>query len=704
MSFRRVSLALLIPLTLVVVVPIGSGTAQAAATAPTTYAGSTVPNSVSEPTRDKPQSKIWYAGGTWWAVMATSTDGQVRIHRLDADHKWRSTGVLVDSRVNSTADVLWTGDELLVASRLSDGIGVRVSRFAFNAQSGTWSLSAGPTTLGTGSVDSVTIAEDTVGRVWVAYLRNKRIYVQGTTSNSVGSWGSATEVSAATGQVYSADVASIVSFGDKVGVMWSDQVDQRFYFAVHNDAAPVSQWAVETAWSGAKVADNHISLRSIPGDDRVFAAVKTSKDNLGSSQTLLAGLVRSPTGGWTVDPFGTVGDGWTRPVLSLDTVNQTAYVFMSSATGGGRILYKTSPIASTLNFSNSASTFLSSGSLKINNSTTAKQPVTSGSGMVVLASTVHRYFHGELGIAGAPDQTQPSIPLGLSASNVTSNSVQLSWQASTDNAAVAGYEVYRNGGLVGSPTTPSFLNTGLAASTQYDYTVKAVDTSGNVSGLSDPLMVTTNAGTSGTIEFRGATSGDNGVGGTSLTLPVPAATMPGDVMVAGLAVRGQPTLTPPAGWDLVRLDPRGTTMEQAVYTKVAGGSEPSSYSWTIAASRVAVGAISTYSGVSTTDPVSASSGQVSDASIQITAPSVDVGVDGSTVVGVFGINRLTTMAPPDGMGERSEHSCIATAPYFASIEMADLAWAPAGPTGAQSATAGTSGINIGQLVVLRPLA
>lgn len=704
MSLRRAFLALLVPFSLVVAVPMGSGVAQAAPAVPTTYAGSTVPNAVSQPTRDKPQSKIWFAGGAWWAVMASSTDGQVRIHRLDPDHKWRSTGVLVDSRINSTADALWTGDELLVASRLNDGIGVRVSSFAFDAQAGTWSLSVGPTTLNTGSVESVTIAEDTVGRVWVTYLGSKRIYVQGTTSTSVDSWGSPTEVSATTGLTNSRDISAIVSFGDQVGVMWSDQIDQRFYFAVHDDQAPVSQWAVETAWAGPKVADDHISLRSLPGDDRVFAAVKTSKDALGSSETLVAGLVRSSLGSWTVSPFGTVGDGWTRPVLSLDPENQTAYVFMSSATGGGKILYKTSPIASTLNFSNSASTFISSGSLKINNPTTAKQPVTGTSDMVVLASVAHRYYHGEVDLAGAPDETPPSTPQGLSAPTVTSNAVQLSWQASTDVSGVAGYEVYRDAVLVGSPSTTSFLSTGLAASTQYVYTVKAVDTSGNVSGLSASLPVTTTEGTTSTIAFRGAASADNGIGGTSLTLPVPAATSPGDVMVAGLAVRGAPTLTAPAGWDLVRLDPRGTTMEQAIYTRVAGGSEPSEFTWTISASRVAVGAISTYSGVSTTAPVSASSGQASDASTQITAPSVNVEVDGSAVVGVFGITRVTTITPPDVMTEREEHSCPTTAPYFASIEMADLAWAPAGPTGAQIATAATSSVNFGQLVVLRPLA
>jgi hypothetical protein len=452
------------------------------------------------------------------------------------------------------------------------------------------------------------------------------------------------------------------------------------------------------------VADNHISLRSIPGDDRVFAAVKTSKDNLGSSQWLLAGLVRSSTGNWTVSPIGTVGDKWTRPVLSLDTQNQKAYVFMSSATGGGKILYKTSPIASTFDFSSTSATFISASGAAINNPTTAKQPVSGASDMVVLASTNSRYYHGEMDLPDALDQTPPSVPQALSASNVTSNALRLSWQASTDASGVASYSVYRDGQLAGTPTAASFLDTGLTPSTAYEYTVTATDTAGNVSAPSNPFSVTTSDGTTSVIAFRGASSGDNGVGATSLTLPVPAATSPGDVMVAGMAVRGQPALTAPAGWDLVRLDPRGTTMEQAVYTRVAGPSEPGTYTWTISASRVAVGVISSYSGVSTTSPVSASSGQVSDASAQITAPSVDVGVDGSAVVGFFGIVRITSVAPPEAFDEREEHSSVPTAPYFATIETADRAWAPAGPTGALSATAATSAVNIGQLVVLRPSA
>ncbi|MEO8107698.1 MAG: hypothetical protein ABI720_10315, partial [Actinomycetes bacterium] len=109
-----------------------------------------------------------------------------------------------------------------------------------------------------------------------------------------------------------------------------------------------------------------------------------------------------------------------------------------------------------------------------------------------------------------------------------------------------------------------------------------------------------------------------------------------------------------------------------------------------------------YAGVATVSPVSASSGQVNDKESNITAPSVNVGAEGSAVIGVFGISRLVTMEPPDAMVEREERSCIPTAPYFLSIEIADQAWAPTGPTGSQVATASGPSPNIGQLVVLNP--
>ncbi|HEY0662515.1 MAG TPA: glycosyl hydrolase family 18 protein [Lysobacter sp.] len=92
------------------------------------------------------------------------------------------------------------------------------------------------------------------------------------------------------------------------------------------------------------------------------------------------------------------------------------------------------------------------------------------------------------------DTTAPSVPTGLASPSQTSSSVSLSWNASTDNAGgsgVAGYDVYRNGSLIASPTATSYTNSGLAASTTYTYKVRARDNAGNASAQSAQISVTT---------------------------------------------------------------------------------------------------------------------------------------------------------------------------------------------------------------------
>ncbi|WP_144127560.1 fibronectin type III domain-containing protein [Catellatospora sichuanensis] len=92
----------------------------------------------------------------------------------------------------------------------------------------------------------------------------------------------------------------------------------------------------------------------------------------------------------------------------------------------------------------------------------------------------------------AGDCTAPSSPI-LSSPAKTDTSVSLSWTASTDNVGVTGYEVFRGSTLIGSPTSTSFTDTGLTASTAYSYTVKARDAAGNRSAASNTVPVTTSA-------------------------------------------------------------------------------------------------------------------------------------------------------------------------------------------------------------------
>ena len=81
----------------------------------------------------------------------------------------------------------------------------------------------------------------------------------------------------------------------------------------------------------------------------------------------------------------------------------------------------------------------------------------------------------------AGDTTPPSQPAGLGAVPISSSSIALQWTASTDNVAVTGYRISRNGTLVASVTRPSWTDSGLTGGTTYSYSVIAVDGAGNAS-------------------------------------------------------------------------------------------------------------------------------------------------------------------------------------------------------------------------------
>ena len=72
---------------------------------PITYQGFQY-SGASEPTADKPQSKLWYNDGAWWALMLAPS-GKIQVFELLSDHTWRDTGTVVDDRTASTGDAFW---------------------------------------------------------------------------------------------------------------------------------------------------------------------------------------------------------------------------------------------------------------------------------------------------------------------------------------------------------------------------------------------------------------------------------------------------------------------------------------------------------------------------------------------------------------------------------------------------------------------
>ena len=144
---------------------------------------------------------------------------------------------------------------------------------------------------------------------------------------------------------------------------------------------------------------------------------------------------------------------------------------------------------------------------------------------------------GDEGGGGGGDAEAPTTPTNLTATAISSSQIDLSWNASTDNMGVAGYEIYRNGTLLvpssidsssvsdkytvnetddmgaedyeiikngnsvayveissvaaTATTHTNYSDTELNKNTQYCYSVAAYDTAGNVSGRSRQSCATT---------------------------------------------------------------------------------------------------------------------------------------------------------------------------------------------------------------------
>jgi len=94
--------------------------------------------------------------------------------------------------------------------------------------------------------------------------------------------------------------------------------------------------------------------------------------------------------------------------------------------------------------------------------------------------------------ASIPADTQaPSQPGGLHVTGVADAQISFAWAASTDDVAVAGYQIFRDGVFLRTTPSTAFTDIGLAPLTSYSYTVVAVDYFNHLSLASAALVAAT---------------------------------------------------------------------------------------------------------------------------------------------------------------------------------------------------------------------
>ncbi len=245
---------------------------------------------VSSPTADKPQSKIWFARGSWWAWLPVK-DGS-SVWRREAGGAWaRQTELDAGLRgLPGQADV-WADENeacaVLVAERrlAFRCLRWRGAGYEVNGKAAEIAVE--------GKLETATLARDGRGEWWMAYGMGREMWVR----RSGQGWKNAEKVSATAAM--KDDICGIVAVGGGVGVIWSDQAADTVWFRWRKDGA--KDWgAIEAIERGGKNADDHIRA-SVSADGRLLVAMKNSVDAMGAPQLVIR--ERGKYGRWKSTPY-----------------------------------------------------------------------------------------------------------------------------------------------------------------------------------------------------------------------------------------------------------------------------------------------------------------------------------------------------------------------------------------------------------------
>jgi PKD repeat protein len=688
MTRSRLSGPLLAAVTLLISFMTWVGTPSPAAVAASGdigYQGPAYNGSGGAPTADKPQSKLWFNDGHWWADMFDVVSKSFHIFRLDRPSQtWVNTGTQLDSRPSTRADVLWSGEKLYVASAVKASSSAsnvsakpaRLFRYSYNQASRSYSLDAGfPVAINDVSSESLTLDRDSRGVLWATWTQNQQVYIN-STSGSDTQWGtpSVLPVAGATG-LDPDDISAVTAFGrTRVGVFWSNQSSSTFYFATHRDGDPRGTWTGQVAASGPRIADDHISVKQLEGDDlgHLYAAVKTSYGEAAtdppSSPSVELMALNPNSGKWDTYVYGTVADCHTRPMLMIDSANRQLHMFATAPTSGcaysgaaGAIFHKSSPMSNIAFAPGRGTAVMQDGSSQgLNNVTGTKQNLNANTGLVLLASndSTARYWHTDmpLGQLPPPPPAAPSAGFTVSATSGTAP-VEVSF-TDTSAGTPTSWQWDFGDGSTSVEANPSHTFTSAGT-----YTVSLKVTNSGGSDTASKTVTVDAPPPPTTVEYGSSSSTAQATATTSVTLTKPSGTTAGDFLVASFTTAAKPTIArAPAGWVPLLtkpLRPGNAASVFAYYHVVEAGDEAwNGWTWTLSAAQKWGGGISRYTGVDPTTPLAASVTSAVDhtyTATKITVPGVTTDTNGAMVIGGLGADGATpTVAPPTGYTEAWE--------------------------------------------------
>jgi|GEM_PF-3962768 len=193
--------------------------------------------------------------------------------------------------------------------------------------------------------------------------------------------------------------------------------------------------------------------------------------------------------------------------------------------------------------------------------------------------------------------------------------------------------------------------------------------------------------------------------GASLTLTRPAAIRQNDLMLVHLAqgYATGPAATPPAGWTLIRFDKDASNyIGSWLYYKVAGASEPPTYTFSVSSGINLMGSIMGYAGINPASPIQTSAGQESSATApNHSTPSITTTSDSSVIVTFYCAWGSNPWTPPANTNERYDYANAQN--HWKTFSSDDFILLSAGPTGIQTASSSGSSTGVAQIIALNRL-
>lgn len=382
---------------------------------------------VSAPTGRKTEaSKLWFNDGVWWGVLFRISRDAFTINRYDAKNSdWVDTGVVVDDRNDSQADMLWAGDHLYALTGgkdpRSDKDAIVLVRMSYDRGSGSYRMDSGfPVQLESTGSEVFTIARDETGELWMTLTRDRKVFV----AHSLGDDHAWTKPEVLPVPEASAiaddDISSVVAYDGHIGVMWSDQRAGAMYWASRPTGTADASWTVTAAVQGPALADDHVNLKALHDDPAglVVAAIKTSRNDLPSADPddpLILVMVLQQDGTWARHVASTVKENETRPILEIDTDHRTMYLVASGpCCSGGTIYYKSTSL-DRIDFQPGRGAVLMrhGNASALNNPSATKQSINGETGLLVLAADdeAQVYMHAALPLTGPAVPKPSAAPL-----------------------------------------------------------------------------------------------------------------------------------------------------------------------------------------------------------------------------------------------------------------------------------------------------